>query len=84
MPSFELDFEVFCAECGAGLCNQSDTRTSRQRGTPQVTVEPCKSCVESKMEKAREAVREEMKSQIDDLEHDLQEQQQLLEEARQP
>lgn len=46
MPSFEVTFEVFCAKCGAGLCNQTNTRTSRQRGEPQVTVEPCSNCLD--------------------------------------
>lgn len=46
MPAFELEFEVFCGTCGAGLCNQSDTRSSRQRRMPQVTVEPCTVCLE--------------------------------------
>lgn len=52
MPSFEIecthtityDFEAFCADCGAGICNHVDTRTSRSRGHPQITVEVCKDC----------------------------------------
>ena len=67
MPSFSLDFEVFCGTCGAGLCNQSDTRKSRQRGENQLTVEACKTC----MEKAIQPLQE----RIEELE-------QLLEEAR--
>lgn len=57
MPSFQttvktevdvdIDFEVFCARCGAGLCNQSDTRSSHNRNYPQVTVEPCDKCIET-------------------------------------
>lgn len=43
MPSFEVEFEVFCA-CGAGLCNQSTGRNSRRRDTPQVEVEVCRGC----------------------------------------
>ena len=41
MPSFEIDFEVYCS-CGNGLCNQSEG--SNKRG-PQVTVEPCEKCL---------------------------------------
>jgi len=44
MPTFDLDFEVYCAECGAGLCNQSDAE-STSRGF-KVTIEPCKRCLE--------------------------------------
>lgn len=32
MPSFTVNFEVFCDTCGAGLCNQSDTRKSEHPG----------------------------------------------------
>jgi hypothetical protein len=46
MPSFDIYFEVFCGTCGAGLCNQSDTRKSRHRGENQVTVEVCEKCIE--------------------------------------
>jgi hypothetical protein len=42
----DVDFEVFCS-CGNGLCNQSETRSSRHRGTPQVVVEPCEKCLAS-------------------------------------
>jgi len=69
MPSFQttvnmdvevdVDFEVFCARCGAGLCNQSDTRASRNRKYPQVTVEPCERCLENAAEEARQKAIEE-------------------------
>jgi len=54
MPTFDnvdiqacvdIEFEVFCARCGAGLCGNSDTRSSYNRGCPQVTVEPCDKCI---------------------------------------
>lgn len=44
MPTFELDFEVFCAKCGAGLCNQSDATTDRYGS--RVSVEPCSKCMD--------------------------------------
>jgi hypothetical protein len=48
MPSIDtsVEFEVICARCGAGLCNNSDVRYSRQRGMAQVTVEPCQHCLD--------------------------------------
>ena len=67
MPSFDVEFEVFCGTCGAGLCNQSDTRKSRTRGENQVTVEACEKC----MYDAKSPLLE----RIEELEH-------LLEEAR--
>ena len=44
MPTFDLDFEVYCANCGAGLCNQSDAETTRNGF--KVTIAPCKRCLE--------------------------------------
>jgi len=57
MPMFEdyevsvkvdIDFEVFCKTCGAGLCGLSDTRRSRNRGYLQVEVEACPDCLKEK------------------------------------
>jgi hypothetical protein len=44
MPTIEVDVEVWCAECGAGLCNQTTVESSsRKRG---LHVMPCKRCSE--------------------------------------
>ena len=67
MPSFEISFEVFCGTCGEGLCNQSDSRKSRQRGEDQVTVEVCQRCIE--------VATSQLQERIEELE-------QLLEDAR--
>ena len=53
MPSFtaevtataDVDFEVYCGECGAGLCSQSKATDSVGRRWARVTVMPCKSCL---------------------------------------
>ena len=44
MPSFEVEFEVYCGRCGAGLCNQS---VGYNRRGPRVDVEPCGKCLEN-------------------------------------
>lgn len=54
MPEFSVEFEVFCS-CGEGLCNQSDTRKSRNRLSPQVVVQPCDKCLDKAREEGREA-----------------------------
>jgi len=41
MPTFDVEFEVFCS-CGEGLCNQS-VASNTPRGL-FVTVEPCEKC----------------------------------------
>lgn len=73
MPSFsgievtttaDVEFEVFCAQCGAGLCGNCSTRESIRRGFPQAVIEPCEKCLES----AREEGRNDSSSEADRLE----------------
>ena len=45
MPAFEVVFEVVCGKCGAGLCNQTETRKAL-RGTDYITVDPCEKCLD--------------------------------------
>ena len=72
MPTFEnvdveacvdIDFEVLCGTCGAGLCNESDTRKSRGRNYLQVTVNACPKCIGEKEEEI-----ESLKAEIKELE----------------
>lgn len=42
MPEF--GFEVWCSECGAGLCQQTSVLTDRSG--INVTVGPCEKCLE--------------------------------------
>jgi hypothetical protein len=66
MPSFthvevtataEVEFEVFC-ECGAHMCNETETRNSRHRRTPQVVVSACKRCIEAATSPLQERIAE--------------------------
>lgn len=70
MPSFSLDFEVYCGTCGAGLCNQSDTRTSRHRGEPQVTVGVCQDCVQKALAPLEDKI-ELLESQLEDAQEQI-------------
>lgn len=76
MPSFsgievtaqvDVDFEVFCGTCGAGLCNVSDTRESRNRRMPQVTVEACAKCMENAKDDGRRDAEAEYEQQLSEL-----------------
>ena len=82
MPTFEdveveltqkidIDFEVYCGTCGAGLCNESDTRRSRGRNYLQVTVKACPKCMEEK---------DEIINSLESDKNDLEEKINLLEE----
>jgi hypothetical protein len=60
----DIDFEVFCGTCGAGLCNQTDTRKSYGRGILQVTVDACQKC----MDRVRDEAYDELQSRLVELE----------------
>lgn len=62
MPTFEVEFEVYCGTCGNGLCRESDTRKSRNRGENQVVVNACPKCMEQKDDEIAD-----LKSEIDKL-----------------
>ena len=75
MPSFkkdievEIDFEVFCRTCGAGLCGNTTTRYSRSRGEPQIVVDVCDVCIKQKDDEI-----DELKDRISQLEEELEKQ----------
>ena len=49
MPEFEttVSFEVFCGDCGVGLCGQTSVRGM------DITVNACSNCVEIAREEGR-------------------------------
>jgi len=59
MPIAEIEIEIYCAQCGAGLCNQTEFATTRGRGLPSFRVEPCEKCLNEAREEAREEGRRE-------------------------
>lgn len=49
-----VDFEVYCAKCGAGICgNCTEGRTTR-RSMPYIQVSPCETCLEAARDEGRE------------------------------
>jgi hypothetical protein len=46
MPTLDVEFEAFCAKCGWPMGGNVDTRTSRTRRIPQITVAPCERCID--------------------------------------
>ena len=53
----DVEFEVFCS-CGAHMCNETDTRNSRNRNAPQAVVNPCQKCIESETQPLRDRIEE--------------------------
>lgn len=64
--SVDIDFEVYCGTCGAGLCLDSSTRESRNRSFPQVVVNVCETCIGKKEEEI-----EDLKYQLEELQREV-------------
>lgn len=69
MPNIEVNIELYCATCGAGLC--SNATATEKRGQPCFQVEACDRCVlrasdkgfEEGHEKGYEEAREKYESE---------------------
>lgn len=46
----EVNVEVYCS-CGEGLCNQTESKTTRHRGEPCFIVSPCEKCLDRATDK---------------------------------
>ena len=52
MPDIQVEIEVFCAKCGAGLCNNTTSRQGKTRyGNEAFYVEPCEKCIDDALDK---------------------------------
>lgn len=53
MPTFDVsvDFDVYCAVCGAALCNQCNADNSTTTRRARLTVEPCQHCLDAEQDK---------------------------------
>lgn len=48
MPEIAIDVQVWCAGCGAGLCNETEVKTLGTRtNEPHFHVQPCSVCLET-------------------------------------
>jgi hypothetical protein len=61
MPDVTVEIEVYCAECGAGLCNQTEVTRTRQRSSDCFRVTPCEVCLKA----AEQRGRDEAESEVD-------------------
>jgi hypothetical protein len=59
MPEVMVDIEVYCAECGAGLCNQTEVTRTRQRSKDCLRVTPCEVCIQSAEQRGRDEAESE-------------------------
>lgn len=49
----EIEVEIYCMRCGAGLCKQSKAGNTHGRNAPFIEVEPCEKCLETAKEEGR-------------------------------
>ena len=67
MPDVTVEVEVYCAGCGTGLCNDTESTFTHNRHRPCFRVQPCTHCLQKARDegfqeghdKAREEAREE-------------------------
>lgn len=52
MPSVDVEVEVYCDGCGAGLCNNTRVGTTRGRGQQYFSVSPCEKCIDQAKDEA--------------------------------
>lgn len=57
MPILEVEFEVYCDRCGAGLC--AKTRVSQRKKVHELYVEPCEGCLQEELISVRAEAFEE-------------------------
>jgi len=69
MPEFTVDFQVWCATCGKGLCGYSSTKNW------DLNVEACPYCIDQKDDEIRSLEREitNLNNQIESLKDEINE-----------
>ena len=59
MPEMSTEFEVYCATCGAGLCNDTDVQPAGYHTCARINVRACEKCVERAHDEGQEEGDEE-------------------------
>ena len=50
MPEIEVNIELFCSRCGAGICNNATAGKTKIRREPCFEIEPCQKCLQKERE----------------------------------
>lgn len=59
MPIAEIDIEIYCGRCGAGLCNNTSFVSTRNRSQPSFRVDPCEKCLDEARQEGRDEVEDD-------------------------
>lgn len=54
----EIDVEVYCGRCGAGLCGESTAGKTTRRGYPFIQVNPCPHCLSDEFDRGKSSAPE--------------------------
>jgi hypothetical protein len=73
VPSFELEFEIYCGKCGAGLCNNGETTnpSGYYQRSYRLDIEPCQKCLDDATQEAKDEVITEYEAKIEELQEEL-------------
>jgi len=74
MPSFdvEVEFEIYCAKCGAGLCSNGSTKSKNSyKSSNRLDMEPCEKCLDLAADMADGEARDELGNKIQELEDEI-------------
>ena len=72
-----IDFEVYCDTCGAGICSNAKTVRSRNRGELQVRVSVCDNYIQNKEDELNDVIFE-LSEKIAQLEEEKQELEKII------
>lgn len=66
MPEITIEFDMYCAKCGKGLCNQTEVcPPSHSKSGISVHVEPCERCIDEALDQGYEKGVDETQSEIE-------------------
>lgn len=54
MPKISVDIEIYCADCGRGICDLATPTYTKGRGQPAFQITPCPKCLDAAREKGWE------------------------------
>lgn len=68
MPEVYVDIEVWCSECGEGICDHVQSNKYERSG--HIKIQPCKTCIgklESKISELKDEI-ENLKETVEEFE----------------
>lgn len=58
----DIDFEIYCGRCGAGICANGSTKKTYRRAANRLDIDPCEKC-EKEIENDRDYYKELLEKQ---------------------